>query len=222
MAGSELAWRLARERFDVLLVTQSLDSVGNLFHARVPRAFPIDSLFEHARLAAAPDDTNWALHREVKRILEGTSGIHLLQSCVTRLESGSPHVLHTWEGPTLKADVVVLAVGSFLSGRLSVGEFTEEAGRLSEIAYDFLWRDLAASGVAFAARRDMWSGEDGSVPYSVAYETFASSELSGFACTRFEGVYAVGRCRPGDASYERVLAEAAALAAQLGAREVTS
>lgn len=222
LAGCELAWRLARAHFDVLLVTQSLDSVGNLFHARVPHAFPDGTLFEQARRAAAPDDTNWALHREVKRALESTSGIHLLQSCVTKLEGASPHALHTWEGPTLTANVVVLAVGSFLRGRLTVGEFDDEAGRLSEIAYDFLYDDLVAAGVAFEARRDAWRGEDGSVPYTVAYETLAPNELAGFACTRFEQVYAVGRCRPGDASYESVLAEAADLAARLGASEVSA
>jgi tRNA U34 5-carboxymethylaminomethyl modifying enzyme MnmG/GidA len=223
LAGCEVAARLARAGRDVLLVSQSLDSVANLFHARARRPFPQDSVLESARRAAAPDDTAWALHRAVKGDLEGSSGIHLLQSCVSALEpgeEGAPHVLRTWEGPSLTADVVVLAVGSFLRGRLRVGTTEEEAGRLSEVAYDFLADDLGTRGVNFVECEVRWAGDegqDGALPYTVRFLTFAPGELDGFRVSRWAGVYAVGRCTPGDHDYDTTLRDAARLAGELAA-----
>lgn len=208
LAGSELAWRLARSGRDVLLVTQSLDSVGNVFGEG---DFPEGTLF-----AGTADRDAWARHREVKQALEATPGIHLLQSCVSALEAGPPHRLGTWEGPALLANAVVLAAGSFLGARLGIGEVVEEAGRLGEVAYDFLWRDLAARGVAFAAREDGASGEAGSLPYTVRYHTLALGELDGFRVARWPGVYALGRCTPGELDYAATLQRAAELAAEMG------
>ncbi len=208
LAGSELAWRLAKVGRDVLLVTQSLDSVGNLFGQG---NFPEGTLFAGAAGAGA-----WALHREVKRALEATPGIHLLQSCVSALEVGPPHRLSTWEGPTLLAGAVVLAAGSFLGARLRVGEVEEEAGRLGEVAYDFLWRDLVARGVAFEAREDAAAGEAGSLPYTVRSHSLAPGELDGFRLKRWPAVYALGRCAPGQLDYAATLGQAAALASELG------
>ena len=210
LAGSELAWRLARCGRDVLLVTQSLDSLGNLFGEG--SEFPAGTLFAAARAAG---HSAWARHREVKRALEATPGIHLLQSCVSGLEVGAPHLLSTWEGPDLSANTVVLAAGSFLGARLKVGRSEEEAGRLGEVAYDFLWKDLAARGVKFEARQDTAPGEAGGLPYQVGYRTLAPGELDGFRLARWQGVYALGRCAPGELDYAATLGQAAELAAEL-------
>ncbi|WP_027482202.1 FAD-dependent oxidoreductase [Deinococcus pimensis] len=221
LAGCEVASRLARAGRDVLLVTQSLDSVANLFHARVPGPFPPSSLMEEARRAVSPDETPWALHREVKGRLEAQSGVHLLQSCVSSLEPAvgdAPHRLLTWEGPSLSADAVVLAVGSFLRGRLRAGTVEEEAGRLTEVAYDFLADDLAARGVTFEEREDVWAGESGAggaLPYAVRYLTLAPSELDGFALRRWPHVFAVGRCTPGDVTYASAVEAGSRLAGVL-------
>jgi len=223
LAGSELAWRLANGGMDVLLVSQALDNVGNLYHANAPEAFPAGTLFEQARTQALPDRTNWALHRQVKAILESTPGVHLLQSCVAALEANAegPHRLRTWEGPPLIADRVILAVGSFLQGRLLIGSVEEEAGRLSEVAYDFLHDDLARQGIRFEDREDEAPGEEGSLPYRVRYRVVAADELSGFRVKRWPRVYAAGRCAPGTLDYDETLRQAARLAAEL-AREVTA
>lgn len=222
LAGCELAWRLALSGRDVLLVSQSLDSVGNLYHATVDFEFAPSSLFEAARKRALPDRTNWALHRQVKYTLEATPGIHLLQSCVSALEVGAapssaqgPHRLRTWEGPSLNARAVVLAVGSFLGARLLIGAVEEEAGRLSEVAYDFLHQDLARQGLQFEEREDDAPGEAGGLPYRVRYLTFAPQELSGFRLARWPEVYALGRCLPGDLDYAGTLDQAARLAREL-------
>ena len=51
------------------------------------------------------------------------------------------HVIHL---PGHTADSIGLLVAG---GRLLIGDSMEEAGRLSEVAYDFLADDLARSGV---------------------------------------------------------------------------
>ncbi|AFZ67884.1 FAD-dependent oxidoreductase [Deinococcus peraridilitoris] len=220
LAGSELAWRLAGAGQDVLLVSQALDNVGNLYHQEVDFGFPPGSLFEEARERALPERTNWALHRQVKFLLEMTPGVHLLQSCVSALEvqPEAPYQLRTWEGPLLSARRVVLAVGSFLRGRLLIGHVEEEAGRLSEVAYDFLAHNLADQGLQFAERQDEAPGESGGMPYQVRYLTLSAGELQDFRVTRWPEVYALGRCVPGELDYAATLQAAARLASHLTAQ----
>lgn len=215
LAGCELAYRLAQANQDVLLVSQSLDSVGNLFHAQVPESFPADSLAEAARLAILPGQSVWDLHCAIKFKLEMQEGIHLLQSCVTALEAGhteQPHRLQTWEGIPRLAKRVVLAVGSFMQAQLYIGEVAEEAGRLSEIAYGFLQQDLAQQGVQFVRRQDTAPSETGGLPYSVSYLTLSPDSLNGFGLQGWQGVYALGRCRSGEYSYSSTILEAHQLA----------
>ena len=59
--------------------------------------------------------------------------------------------MRTWEGVDRLSKRTALCVGSFLEARLKVGELTESAGRLSEMAYDDLFQDLHSSGFAFEA-----------------------------------------------------------------------
>ncbi|WP_102128201.1 FAD-dependent oxidoreductase [Deinococcus planocerae] len=217
LAGTELAWRLARSGADVLLVSQALDHLGNLYQPTIEGAgFPPGSVLALVAGRMTPDTDGWTFHRHLKAEIEATAGIHLLQSTVTELDEGEGEVtLSTWEGPTLRARLVVLAVGAFLKGRLLIGETMEEAGRLSEVAYDFLADDLARSGVWLIGGEQTAAGVEGAPPYDVRFLTPAPTELDGFRLGRFERVYAVGRCTPGEHTYASVLEDAARLAGEL-------
>ncbi len=217
LAGTELAWRLARAGADVLLVSQALDHLGNLYAPTIDAAdFPPGSVFALTRDGIAPDTDGWTFHRQLKAEIEGTSGIHLLQSTVTELdETDDEVVLSTWEGPKLRARQVVLAVGAFLKGRLLIGDSMEEAGRLSEVAYDFLADDLARSGVFLIGSEATAAAVEGAPPYDVRFLTPAPGELDGFQLTRFDRVRAVGRVLPAECSYGSVLEDAARLSDEL-------
>ena len=216
LAGTELAWRLANVGQDVLLVSQALDHLGNLYGPNLDGvSFPATSLFEQVRARVAPDTDGWAFHRALKAEVEGTAGIHLLQSCVTEIdEQGDFTVLKTWEGPPLRAGVVVLAVGAFLKGRLLIGETMEDAGRLSEVAYDFLADDLAAHGIFLSYASGEVPAQDGP-GYEVRFRVIAPGELDGFKVKRLDRGHALGRCTPGEHSYFSVLDDAARLASEL-------
>ncbi|WP_229838842.1 FAD-dependent oxidoreductase [Deinococcus piscis] len=223
LAGSELALRLAGAGQDVLLVTQALDHVGNLYAPTLAgAAFPVESRLGGLAAQLPQDADSWTFHRLLKTRLEVTDGLHLLQSTVTTLdeEEASGQIealvrLGTWEGPALTARRAVLAVGAFLKGRLLVGDTLEDAGRLSEVAYDFLADDLARSGVYLTGSAQEAAGVQGAPPYEVRFLTLAASELDGFRVERFSEVYALGRCTPQGDTYRRVLEDAAALAAEL-------
>lgn len=219
LGGTELAWRLANAGLDVLLVSQALDHLGNLYQPTVAGAdFPAGSVFALIAGRIAPDTDGWSFHRQLKAEMEATAGIHLLQSTVTALDEAAGQVtLSTWEGPQLHARAAVLAVGSFLKGRLLIGETMDEAGRLSEIAYDFLADDLAASGVYLIGAEQRAGGVEGAPAYDVRFLTFAPDELNGFQVRRFDHVYALGRCTPGPHTYASVLEDAARLSEALKA-----
>lgn len=218
LAGCELAWRLACAGQDVLLVSQALDTLGNLYQPQVTaQDFVAGSLFEQVRAQFSPDAEpldGWMFHRHLKAELEATAGIHLLQSCVSGLDEGDTEVeLATWEGPKLRARRVVLAVGAFLKGRLLIGDTLEEAGRLSEVAYDFLSDDLAAHGLHLGYASEEAHGE--AQPYEVRFQVLQTGDLDGFALRRLDHTYALGRCVAGQHTYASVLQDAAYLAERL-------
>ncbi|WP_309571304.1 FAD-dependent oxidoreductase [Deinococcus sp.] len=222
LAGTELAWRLARGGSDVLLVSQALDHLGTLYGPTTEGAgFPDGSVFALIQRRLAPDTDGWTFHRHLKAEIESTSGIHLLQSTVTALdeddtqEEAGQVILSTWEGPKLHARQVVLAVGAFLKGRLLIGSGMEEAGRLSEVAYDFLADDLARSGIWLVGAERTAAGVDGAPAYDVRFLTPAPSELSGFHVNRLERVRMLGQCAPGEHTYASVLTDAAQLAGEM-------
>ena len=217
LAGCELAFRLAQGGQDVLLVSQALDHLGNLYAPTVQdAAFPDGTLFADVAASILPGTDGWVFHRALKARLEGTSGIHLLQSCVTALdeeEQDGTVNLSTWEGPPLRARRTVLAVGAFLKARLLVGSGMEDAGRLSEVAYDFLADDLAARGVWLQPAER--ATQDLDPPYEVRFLTVPQAELDGFRLRRSDHVYALGQMTGGPHSYATVLTAAAQLAAEL-------
>lgn len=217
LAGTELAWHLARAGWDVLLVTQALDHLGNLYQPTTQGVtFPPGSVFALVQARVAPDTDGWTFHRQLKAEIEATSGIHLLQSTVTALDETPGRVtLSTWEGPALHARTAVLAVGAFLKGRLLIGDTMEEAGRLSEVSYDFLADDLARSGLWLIGAEQTAPGVDGAPPYDVRFLTPGPGEITDFRVNRLERTYMLGRCTPGSHTYDSVLRDAARLAATL-------
>lgn len=232
VAGCELAYRLARgtdgegtddqSGQDVLLVSQALDHLGNLYSPTIQGAeFPQGSLFADVARRVAPSTDGrsidgWAFHRALKARLEDTGGIHLLQSCVTAVtEDKGVVTLSTWEGPPLRARRVVLAVGAFLKARLLVGDSMEDAGRLSEVAYDFLAEDLASWGLWLTPTERRTPNEEGIPSYEVRFLTVPAAEQDGFLLRRSDAVYALGQMTAGEHSYASVLDDAARLASEL-------
>ena len=126
-----------------------------LFRSDKARLEPSSDTLLAALLADLEDENGsadaWALHRAAKYRLEHTPGLHLLQSSASALlvEEAAALGVATWEGVPRRARTTALCVGSFLAARLRVGTLTEVAGRLSEMAYDDLFDDLAARGFQF-------------------------------------------------------------------------
>jgi len=175
-AGCEAAWALARRGVPCRLVTTTLDALYALPADVWPGAPPADTLWASVAREAADAGGHGtrapALRRAVKRELERMPDLHVLQSNVVALwrEAGAVVGVRTWEGPAHRADATVLAVGTFLAPRLTVGTAEERAGRLGEMAYDDLRDDLAAHGVRFR-RRSLAVAGDGVTPaYAVAFD----------------------------------------------------
>jgi tRNA U34 5-carboxymethylaminomethyl modifying enzyme MnmG/GidA len=215
-AGSEAAYSLANKGVRVGLVTTSLDSVYLPF-TPIQGPFPPGSL-----LALVGEDglKGWALHSRAKYKLENHPRIHLLQLSVTRLrlEGQTVRGIESWEGPRKTAGKVVLAVGSFLWPRLHIGTVTEEAGRLSEVAYPDLYQHLEELGFGFASQQAEVSEQDGTPGYRVEYQVFAAGEWdsASFRLHRLEGLYGLGLCVLGQGTYAQMAQEGLRLAEALG------
>ncbi len=222
VTGCEAAWSAARAGADVTLVTTSLDTVYSLDVEPATVAPPPGSLLES--VVAAGAGSRWDVHRRAKYALEALPRLHLLQSTASALvvEDGSARGVETWEGVPRRGDRVALCVGTFLRARLSVGAVVEQQGRLSEMAYDDLYDDLAARGFAFDELTIAVPGVAGSLPHVVRTVAFAPSEwdAGGMRLTRLEGLYAAGACvsrAGGPPDLLRCVAEGTRLGASLAA-----
>lgn len=215
-AGSEAAYALAQKGVRVGLVTTSLDSVYLPF-TPIRGPFPQGSLLA---LVGEEGLGGWELHRRAKYRLENHPQIHLLQLSVTRLMLEGPAVvgIESWEGPQKTAHKVVLAVGSFLNPRLSIGRVTEEAGRLSEVAYPDLYQHLLQLGFGFTSQCAEVPEQDGTPGYRVEYKVFAEGEweAASFRLHRLEGLFGLGLCVLGQGTYAQMAQEGLRLAEALG------
>ncbi len=218
LAGCEAARLTARAGLSTLLVTTSLDTLYNLSTDEARLEPPAGSLMAEAVSAMADGNERigaWELHRHVKYALESEPGLHLLQSSVSGLlvEEGRVAGVSTWEGVDRRGALVALCVGSFLEGRLTIGNSTEAAGRLSEMAYDDLFVDLVGHGFDFDDLTLTAPSTSGSLPYTVDCRVFAATERGeGLSLPRLKGLHAAGLCVAGYLTYE----EAASHGMELG------
>jgi tRNA U34 5-carboxymethylaminomethyl modifying enzyme MnmG/GidA len=177
-AGCEAAWGLATRGIACRLVTTTLDALYALPAEVWPAPPPAGTLW--AAVAAEASDPGGGgtraatLRRAVKRDLERLPALSVLQSNVVALQRDGDAVVgvRTWEGPVLRADATVLAVGTFLAPRLRVGRAEERSGRLGEMAYDELRDDLAAAGARFVRRRLAVAGDGVTPAHEVAFDAF--------------------------------------------------
>ena len=223
ISGSEAAMHCARAGLDTLLITTSLDTVYNLLGDGVTLNPPQGSLMAKLVNELAPEHThntksyvsNWHMHRAAKQTLELTPGIHLLQSSVSSLLVEDERVLgvRTWEGVDRLAKTTALCVGSFLHARLRIGELTETAGRLSEMAYDDLHNNLVSLGFTFEPLTLQARFEDDSLPYDVSCQVFAASEKDATThrLTRLESLFAAGVVASGYVTFEAAALEGMSL-----------
>lgn len=221
-AGCEAADRLARDGFDVLLVTTSLDTVFAAPEGRVGVEVPPGSLAAELlpSLSIAADGTvgSWELHGAAKYHLEALPAVHLLQSNVDglRVSAGTVHGVDTWEGVPRSARAVALCVGPFLRARLTIGDAVEHAGRPGEMAYDELAADLEAHGVTLRPVEDRGGG-DGRPAWTLRTVRIAEEELDGPRIARLAGLYAAGACVSGPLPYGEAAAAGRSLAERIAA-----
>lgn len=230
-AGCELAWGLAQRGVATTLLTTSLDTLyalpADAWPARPPATTLWSEVEPEARDAAGMQRAG-PLRRAAKRELERLADLRVVQSNATALargDAGQVVGVRTWEGPTVRADVTVLAVGSFLGARLTLGPAVELAGRLSEMAYDDLRDDLRDAGLRLR-RHSIALGGDGSAPaYAVDHDVVDEEELDPLRAgdrvvvgagraRRWPGLWFVGACT-GDVGIETAAAAGRDLAAHL-------
>lgn len=221
-AGCEAAHRLARDGFDVLLATTSLDTVFAAPEGRVHVDVPPESLAAEllSSLTVAADGTvgSWELHGAAKYHLEAFPSLHLLQSNVDglRVSQGAVRGVDTWEGVPRAARAVALCVGPFLRARLTIGDAVEHAGRPGEMSYDELAADLEAHGVALRPVEDRGGGGDRPA-WSLRTVRIAEEELDGPRIARIANLYAAGACVSGPLGYAEAAAAGRTLAERIAA-----
>lgn len=196
VTGCEAAWRAARLGARVTLVTTSLDTVYALDEEPGGLSAPPGTLLQAVLAEGA--STRWDVHRSAKYALEAEARLHLLQSTASALvvEDGTAIGVETWEGVPRRAEAVALCVGTFLRARLEIGSVVEHHGRLSEMAYDDLYRDLSERGFEFAELELAAEAGPGSLPHVVRTLVFAAAERSDddLSLRRLSRLYAAGAC----------------------------
>ena len=163
-AGIEASSAAAREGFSTLLVTQSLDAigrlscnpaVGGLAKGNLVREIDalggvmghlIDSSMIQYRIlnrrrgpavqAPRAQADKFTYSRNAKELLEHTQNLSLFMDTVTDLivENGSVAGVVTQRGWKISARAVVLTTGTFMDGKIFIGEYEEACGRLGESA----------------------------------------------------------------------------------------
>lgn len=163
-AGIEASSAAAREGFSTLLITQSLDAigrlscnpaVGGLAKGNLVREIDalggvmghlIDSSMIQYRIlnrrrgpavqAPRAQADKFTYSRNAKELLEHTHNLSLFMDTVTDLlvENGAVTGVVTQRGWKISARAVVLTTGTFMDGKIFIGEYEEACGRLGESA----------------------------------------------------------------------------------------
>ena len=86
---------------------------------------------------------------EMRKLLEHTDNLELIQDCVDELivENGKIKGIVTRLGIEYYADTVVLATGTFLKGKVVIGDVAYSAGRQGENSAEKLSDSLRANGI---------------------------------------------------------------------------
>ena len=163
-AGIEAASAAARQGFDTLMITQSLDAIGRLScnpaigglaKGNLVREIDalggvmghlIDDTFIQFRIlnkrrgpavqAPRAQADKFSYSRLAKETLEKTPHLSLFMDTVTNLliENGKCIGVVTERGWNISAKAVVLTTGTFMNGRIFIGEYDALCGRLGEMA----------------------------------------------------------------------------------------
>lgn len=161
-AGIEASSAAARTGLSTLLITQSLDAIGRLScnpaigglaKGNLVREIDalggvmgqlVDSSMIQYRIlnrrrgpavqAPRAQADKFTYSRNAKELLEHTKGLDLFMDTVTDLieENGSVIGVVTERGWRISAGTVVLTTGTFMNGRIFIGEWDAPCGRLGE------------------------------------------------------------------------------------------
>ena len=175
-AGIEASLSLAHAGFETLLVTQSPDtigrmscnpSIGGLAKGNLVREIDalggemgqlIDASMIQMRIlnrrrgpavqAPRAQADKFTYSRLAKETLEGTPHLHIFMDTVIDILSENGHAsgVKTERGWTITSRTVVLTTGTFMDGRIFIGEYDAPAGRLGESAAIGLGDSLRAKG----------------------------------------------------------------------------
>ncbi len=175
-AGSEAAYICAKGGLSTLLLTMNLDTIaqmscnpaiGGIAKGHIVREVDalgglmgrvIDETGIHFRMlnmsrgpavwAPRAQADKKAYQNRVKEILEETENLSIRQDEVTDLhiENGSVTGVHTKRGHTIFSKIVILTTGTFLKGKIHIGEYQAVAGRIGDSAADKLSDSLTQAG----------------------------------------------------------------------------
>ncbi|MCR4675989.1 MAG: tRNA uridine-5-carboxymethylaminomethyl(34) synthesis enzyme MnmG [Sphaerochaetaceae bacterium] len=175
-AGIEACLAASRTGFKTLLITQSLDAigrlscnpaVGGLAKGNIVREVDalggemgrlIDSTMIQFRMlnksrgpavqAPRAQADKFSYSRLAKETLEKQSGLELFMDTVTDIltQDGKACGVLTQRGMSFTSRAVVLTTGTFMDGRIFIGEYDHRAGRLGEEAAIGLGDALRAKG----------------------------------------------------------------------------
>lgn len=175
-AGIEACLALSREGYDTLLITQSLDAIGRLScnpaigglaKGNLVReidalggemAHLIDSTMIQFRIlnrrrgpavqAPRAQADKFSYSRLAKETLEKQEKLNLFMDTVVDLmvEEGRVIGVVTERGWRISAKVVVLTTGTFMEGKIFIGEYDAPCGRIGEIAAMGLGKRLREKG----------------------------------------------------------------------------
>ncbi|MFP4382661.1 MAG: tRNA uridine-5-carboxymethylaminomethyl(34) synthesis enzyme MnmG [Spirochaetia bacterium] len=212
-AGIEAAAASAKLQLRTLLITQNLDTigkmscnpaVGGLSKGNIVREIDalggvmgrlIDESMIQFRVLnrsrgpavqAPRAQADKALYsRKAKELLENTPGLSLFQDTVTELtvRAGSVAGVQTERSRIFTAKAVVLTTGTFMEGKVFIGEYSAMAGRLGEPAALGLGNHLREIGFAVGrlktgtparvdrrsidySRMELQSGDEQMLPFS--------------------------------------------------------
>ena len=175
-AGIEAGLALARMGAETLLVTQSADtigrmscnpSIGGLAKGNLVREIDalggemghlIDSTMIQMRMlnkrrgpavqAPRAQADKFSYSRLAKETLEGEPHLHIFMDTVVDImtEDGKASGVVTERGWRISAQAVVMTTGTFMDGRIFIGEYDEMCGRLGEKAAIGLGDSLRSKG----------------------------------------------------------------------------